>query len=448
MAVIICHRGCCIKKASFWNILKVQDFSIFVFSQTVSQFGDKLDYIALIGIIGLFPKGRAPFLLSQLLIFITLPVLLFGPIIGVLVDRWHKKRVMVICDLMRTLCALLIPFVFLTTENIYPVFTVVFFMFLLGLFFNTARSAIIPNLVSKSRILTANSVINFVGRGATFLGMFLGGLIVDWKMWQQVIGIAGWTAAFIIDAITFAVSAVMLSVMKVKIAERPKTVEHHLEPKGLFLMLRNGLLKMWYELKYAVTMIFEEKNLAFAMATILLIIIAGSVIYVLVIPTIQQEMAWGTRGVGILAGIGALGLLFGAYLTGSWGHHFDLKILMLICFILIGGALIIFPFLNHFLVFAMVCLVCGAAISPVFIGQDTIIHHYADEFIRGRIFSLRDWALNGTMALGALIVGFLSTVTEKMYLFIIFGIFVASLAIVGWFILARGKNAAVSQNSI
>ena len=119
---------------------------------------------------------------------------------------------------------------------------------------------------------------------------------------------------------------------------------------------------------------------------------------------------------------------------------------MLICFILIGGALVVFPFLNHFLIFAIVCLVCGTVMSPVFIGQDTLIHHYADEFIRGRIFSLRDWVLNGTFALGALLVGFLSTFTEKMYLFIIFGIIVAALAILGWFILARGKNATVSQN--
>jgi hypothetical membrane protein len=96
---------CYIKRAKFWNILRIKDFSLFVGSQTVSQFGDKLDYIALIGIIGLFPEDRTPFLLSQLLIFITLPVLIFGPIAGVLVDRWHKKTVMVVCDALRMVCA-------------------------------------------------------------------------------------------------------------------------------------------------------------------------------------------------------------------------------------------------------------------------------------------------------------------------------------------------------
>jgi MFS family permease len=410
----------------------------------VSQFGDKLDYIALIALVGLFPKERAPLLLSQLMIFITLPVLIFGPIAGILVDRWHKKTVMVVCDALRTVCAICIPVLFLATGNMYPVFGVVFFMFLCALFFNAARSAIIPNLVARKNILSANAVVNFVSRGATFLGMLLGGIIVDWQMWYRLLGIAGWTAAFILDAITFAVSAVLLYVMRVRLPEIPKRVEH-LKPKGFFMLLRGGLAKMWHELVHAIKIIVREKNLGFAMATILLIVIAGSVIYILVIPTVQQELAWGTSGVGYLAAIGAMGLLLGAYLIGIFGHHFDLKILMLVCFILVGGALVIFPVLNKFWVFALVCFICGTAISPVFIGQDTLIHRYADDFVRGRIFSLRDWILNGLFALVAVVIGFLSTLIHKDYLFVIFGVSVAVLAILGWLVLARGKSNTISQ---
>jgi MFS family permease len=379
------------------------------------------------------------------MICITLPVLIFGPIAGILVDRWHKKTVMVVCDALRTVCALLIPVIFLATGNMYPVFIVVFFMFLLALFFNAARSAIIPNLVAKKRILTANAVVNFVSRGATFLGMLAGGIIVDLKIWHSLFGIAGWTAAFILDAVTFAVSALLLYIMKVRLPEIPKVAEH-LKPKGFFLLLRGGLLKMWRELVHAVQMIFREKNLGFAMATIFLMVAAGSVIYILIIPTVQQDMAWGTSGVGYLAAIGAIGLLVGAYLMGVFGHHFDLKILMLLCFIIVGGSLVLFPFLNNFLVFAVVCFGCGVAISPVFIGQDTLIHHYADEFVRGRIFSLRDWILNGLFALGAVVIGFLSAIMDNNYIFLISGVSIAALAILGWLILARGKSNTISPD--
>jgi MFS family permease len=421
-----------------WKTLKSRNFSIFVLSQTVSQFGDKLNYIALIGIIALFPNG-ASLLLSQLIIAITLPVIIFGPIAGVLVDRWNKKKVMVICDALRMVCAILIPIVFISTHSIYPVFAVVFFMFLLTLFFNTARSSIIPNLVSKDGILKANSLVNFVGRGATFLGMLIGGLIVDWHMWYKVIGLAGWTVAFILDAVTFGVSAFMLYLIKVKLIKPPKR-EKHLEARGVFLLVRKGLLGVWHDLKHALQMIPKKKDLGFAMSSIVLMIIGTCVIYVLVIPTIQQDMGWGTRGVGILASAGAIGLLIGAFLVGVIGHRFDLKNLMLFCFILIGGGLVLFPFLVHRIAFAGVIFIAGFAVSPIFIGQETLIHRSADELVRGRMFSIRDWIYHGLIALGALAIGFLTEFVRKDAIFVVSGIFLAVLAIIGWLVLAHGRS--------
>jgi MFS family permease len=151
-------------------------------------------------------------------------------------------------------------------------------------------------------------------------------------------------------------------------------------------------------------------------------------------------MGWGTKGVGGLAAAGALGLLVGAYFVGVFGHHFDLKNIILACFIVLGGALAIFPFLNNILLFLLVIFIGGIAMSPVFIGQDTLIHHHADEFIRGRMFSIRDWILNCSFVVGALIIGFLATLMKKDFIFIISGIVLAILAIFGWFILARVKS--------
>jgi len=395
----------------------------------------------LIALIGLFPKEKTPFLLSQLALFITLPVLLFGPIAGVLVDRWHKKKVMVICDTLRMVCAFCLPLIYIYTKNIYPVFGFVFFMFLLALFFNTARSAIIPNLVSKKRLLTANSIINLVGRGATFLGMATGGLIIDWPIWKNVLGIAGWIVAFIIDGITFGVSATMLHIMKVNLKEKAIEVTH-LKPQGLLLMVRDGLFKIIKEMFQAIKHIVRQRNLSFAMGTIFLMIIAGSVVYVLAIPTIQQDMEWGTRGVGVLAAVGAIGLLLGAYIAGTLGHYLDLKIFIIYCFILVSIGLFAFPFINTFYQFVFIAFLIGLAASPIFIGQDTLIHHYADEEVRGRIFSFRDWLLNLTFVIGALLVGSLATFITRKYLFIIFGGLIFILSIIGWLLIARVKDNA------
>lgn len=354
-------------------------------------------------------------------------------------DRWHKKKVMVICDIFRMICAFSLPLIYIYTKNIYPVFIIVFFMFLLALFFNTARSAIIPNLVSKKRLLTANSIINLVGRGATFLGMATGGLIIDWHIWKNLLGIAGWIVAFIIDGITFGISAFMLSIIKVNLKEGRREVIH-LKPQGLMLMVRDGIFKIIKELLHAIKHIIKQRNLGFAMGTIFLMIIAATVIYVLAIPTIQQDMAWGTRGVGGLAAVGAIGLLLGAYIAGTLGHYQDLKVFIIYSFILISICLFAFPFIDSFYQFVLIAFIVGIAASPIFIGQDTLIHQYADEEVRGRIFSFRDWLLNLTFVVGALLVGSLATFINRKYLFIIFGAIVFIFSLLGWLLVTQVKN--------
>ena len=89
----------------------------------------------------------------------------------------------------------------------------------------------------------------------------------------------------------------------------------------------------------------------------------------------------------------------------------------------------------------------GLAVSPVFIGQDTLIHRYADEFIRGRVFSLRDWMLSCLMASGALLVGFLAALVQRRLIFVAFGVILVGLAITGWFAFSRGQGTSVSQNN-
>lgn len=431
-----------------WATLRDKNFSIFTFSQTISQFGDKLDYIALIGLIGLFPEQQTPFLLSLLAIFITLPVLIFGPVAGVLIDRWHKKKVMVVCDILRMVCAGCIPLFFLLTRNIYVVFAFVFFIFLVTLFFNAARSAIIPNLVSRDQILKANSMVNFVSRGATVLGMWLGGLIVDWGMWPRLIGIAGWTIAFMLDALTFGVSALMLYVMKVDLVKPPGPARH-LKARGLVLIFRNSLVRVWQDLKYAMSVIIREPRIKFAMISILFLVIAAGMVYVLVIPTVQKEMAWGTSGVGNLAAIGAIGLLGGAWLVGVFGHRVDLRNVMIVCCVILGAILIAFPYLSRFWMFAIATFSGGVAISPLFIGQDTLIHQYAHEFVRGRMFSIRDWILSGSFVVVALTIGSLTAIVSKSTLFIATGILLASFSILSWvlFIYAKKGNTVPPHNA-
>jgi len=126
--------------ATIATVLARPRFAFLVTGQTVSQFGDKLHHMALIALVGAGAATNAGGLeLAKLSVVFTAPVVLFGPVVGALVDRWNKRTVMIACDAMRTLLVAMIPALFAATGRLWPVYIVAFIVFRLGVFFNVAK---------------------------------------------------------------------------------------------------------------------------------------------------------------------------------------------------------------------------------------------------------------------------------------------------------------------
>ncbi|MCX8015365.1 MAG: hypothetical protein N2748_05030, partial [candidate division WOR-3 bacterium] len=104
----------------FLSILKIRNFMLFSLSQGISLFGDKLDYMALLAMIAYFAdklgwqSARA---ISYLSVIITLPTILFGPLAGVLVDRWNRFKVLIFCDSSRAVLVALIPLIIIQSKS-------------------------------------------------------------------------------------------------------------------------------------------------------------------------------------------------------------------------------------------------------------------------------------------------------------------------------------------
>ncbi|MCR4338073.1 MAG: MFS transporter, partial [Candidatus Omnitrophica bacterium] len=81
-------------------------------AQLISQFGDRLHQMALIGLIAERSPGSV-LGLAKILAFTIIPVFVVGPIAGVFVDRWDKRRTLVVCDIIRGSLVLMIPMIFM-----------------------------------------------------------------------------------------------------------------------------------------------------------------------------------------------------------------------------------------------------------------------------------------------------------------------------------------------
>ena len=429
-------------------VLRNAEFQIFSWSQAVSLFGDKLDYMALLAMIAFFSQkygwesARA---ISYLSVIVAMPVVLFGPLAGILVDRWDRRKVMIICDAARTVLVLAIPLVALATSNLVLIYATAFMVFLFGFFFNTARMSIIPNLVGKDSLLGANSFMSFVGRVATFLGMLVGGLIVDWAWWQRIGIKPVWSAGFYIDSFTYLVSVIALLVIFKRLAHTWKPGGQGRRDLPEVKMFITQQARMLHEVREALNLVRGSPSVFFVYCSVFMLVILGAAVFVLYVPIIQGAkdlgagLGLGTKGVGFVAAIGSVGLVLSSMGYGLLGHRLKKHKVMLGSFLVMGIVAAGLAVSKSFTPVAPLAFIAGLAMSPVFIGMDTLLHESVPEAARGRIFSTRDWLLHLAFAVSALLLGQLTTFFSTRRLLFAIGVLIAVASITGFF-LTRGKK--------
>ncbi len=165
------------------------------YGQVVSELGDWLNSIAIYALIlKLSDSGMA---MAGAMMAKLLPIVLVSPIAGVVVDRVDRKIVMIVSDLLR--CIVVLAFLLVEDQNIlWLVYALVIIEISLSGFFEPARSAIIPSLVAKKDLVTANALSGATWSVMLAFGAALGGVIVH---------LFGIRIAFILDASTFLISA-------------------------------------------------------------------------------------------------------------------------------------------------------------------------------------------------------------------------------------------------
>jgi MFS family permease len=142
-----------------------------------------------------------------------LPSILIGSLAGVFVDRWDRKRTMIWADLLRAL--LVLPLLFASSERmLWLVFSVAVMQGAIGLFFGPAENALLPQLVGKDRLITANALNALNNNLGRLVGPAVGaGLYAGF-------GLGG---AAIADAVTFLTSAALIGLIAIphRVVESP-----------------------------------------------------------------------------------------------------------------------------------------------------------------------------------------------------------------------------------
>jgi predicted MFS family arabinose efflux permease len=189
------------------RLLRQHDLGLVVASRLVSDLGTGMAPIALaFGVLGL-PGGDAQ-ALGLVLLCAAVPRLLFFLVGGVLADRVDRARLMVGAELMAFAAQLVAAALFVTGHASVPAVAVLAAVNGIAVaLFSPSLTGLVPQVAADDDLQSANALIRLSSHLASILGTVLGGVLV------ATVG-PGWALA--VDSLTFAISAVLLSLVRAR----------------------------------------------------------------------------------------------------------------------------------------------------------------------------------------------------------------------------------------
>ena len=381
------------KDYGFRKLFKNRDFLFLWIGQIISQLGDRLSQMALIGLV--YSREGTSIQFAKILSFTIIPVFLIGPLAGAFVDKWDRRKTMYICDFIRSLLVLMIPLFLFYKHTFLWTYLIIFIAFSVGRFFVPAKLAIIPQIVEPKDLLIANSMINTTGMIAAVLGFGISGVIVERL---------GARTGFYLDACSFLISGAFIFLIS---KNRKSKVDLIKVGQEIVAAIKTSVFS---EMKNGILYFVKNKAIRLTAGIIFLLWSALGAVYVVLIVFVQKSLHSATKDLGFIIMFLGIGLFLGSLVYGRFGQRISRYRIIFICLILSGIMIVVFTLgiqrYPYFAFVALLAMLLGLCISPIMIASNTIIHKASANHMMGKIFS----SLEIVMHLAFLIFMFISSI--------------------------------------
>lgn len=411
-------------KTGMLTVLKNRDFSALWLSQLVSKIGDNFAVIAALTLINEVAQasGIAVVVIG---VAVTIPQL-FALASGVFLDRFSRKAVMIASDVLRA-GFILIALVVQSAGQLYILYLVAFVVMGLGAVYIPARNASIPNMVPEEHLLTANALIQ-----ATELVS----LIVGASLAAVVIGLTSIQTAFIIDSITFGVSALFLVAARIPQGQ----------PAAVAIQPGSEFRKFWAGFSDGVRYIGSNKSLLQLMAITTMATLGLSATTLLAGAYFEELLDISAEYMGFLLAAEGIGMAVGALLISSYATWARSRQTVSVTMIVLGLGILVFALVKVYWLVLIGALVVGLCIVSARTTLAAMTQALVPDSQRGRVESAMVTVIGiGTM--GALIMaGILGDVVGPTSIFALTGVVVLIAGIASIFTLRGAEEELVNGN--
>ncbi len=328
-----------------------------------------------------------------------LPGLVVGPLVGVLVDRWDRRRTLVTVSLAQAV--LLLPLLAVRGhQQLWIVYAVTAVEAALGHLFQPAKNAQVPALVPAEQLVAANSLTGLTDNLARLVGGPMGGIILR---------LGGLQGVVLCDAASFLIAALLL-------ARGPSRAGTQAPAAGAAAAdpvaggpTAAGLLGQWLA---GLGLIRRDRRLGGALAVIAVSSVAQGIFVVLFVVFVIRVLHGGASEVGLLRGVQAIGALIGGMLLAPLGQRLAPRRLAgagMLAFGLVDLAIWNGPSLTTQQgLYVGLFIAAGIPGIAAVTGLASLVQANTPDQFRGRIFSAYFTVSDGFQALGMLLAGLLA----------------------------------------
>jgi MFS family permease len=347
-------------KPNYRRLFRNRNFMALWVGQLISFVGDYFEWLAIPILVQTLTGSTL--MVGLALISNSIPVLLLGPIAGVFVDRWDRKKTMIAADVLRALL-ILVCLTVQSADQVWVYFVVGFGMSSISRFFFPALNASLPLIVpDKEDLIVANGMMQIVQTVGLLAGPAMAGF---------VIGYWGASAAFIIDSLTFALSAIAILTVTVP----------HTTPGN------NRLGAVWGEMKEGVSYLFGNPVMRSVLTLMTVVMLGIGAINVLWVPYLRTIFQVGPEGIGLVDSAQGAGMVVGGLALGVISALFRKAYIVGVGIMIVGAGLGAMGLAPSFAVIVILNIIVGTALIPAQSVLYTLMQTAVPDTKRGRVGS-------------------------------------------------------------
>src|SRR6185436_4455190 len=364
----------------YWRLIRNnRDFRLLYAGTLISLGGDWFLTVALADLVLQLTSSAT--LVSLILLCQTLPIFLFTPHAGHLIDRLDRRKVMIATDLARTVACLL-PLLARTQEMLPFAFAGVILISIGAAYFEPASQASLPNIVSKEELGPANVLMASTWGTMLAVGAGIGGAVT---------AAFGRDVSFLVDAASFLLSALLLWRMRARFSEGGRPARPAGETPTLLESIRETI-RFARAQPRVLGLLTVKGGYGLGAGVVAMLSVFG-----------REVFRAGAFGIGVLFAARGLGALLGPFLLRGAARDDDAKYRAIAFCIIAFSAGYMGLALSHSLAFGLASIFFahlggGAAwqISSYGLQRET------PDFIRGRVFAADYGFVTLTMAISSL----------------------------------------------